>query len=156
MFTSNIRKKNISSVNRFTGKNWETLVPGKDLFHLSVVIQAKMVPKIRIYYRCFVLSLKKKSSLLSEILATVCAISSVTKNLNAKPGIEKEGQESKISSTLQQPSTSCLSFSSQFMALNRRGGNAHKPDRKTERLVVNTAQVERYYSPVLLFLTLVT
>ena len=85
MFTSNIRKKNISSVNRFTGKNLETLVPGKDLFHLSVVIQAKMVPKIRPdFYRCFVLSLRKKSSLLSEIFATVCAISSVTKNLNAK------------------------------------------------------------------------
>ena len=52
---------------------------------------------------------------------------------------EKEEQESKISRTLQQPSTSCLSFSNWSFALNRRRGDAHKLDRKTGRLV-NTAQ----------------
>ena len=38
--------------------------------------------------------------------------------------------------------TSCLSFSNWSFAQNRRRGNAHKPDRKTGRLV-NTAQQGR-------------
>ena len=48
--------------------------------------------------------------------------------------IEKEGQESKISPTLQQPSTSCLSFSSQFLSTEqeeRRCPQTGQEDRKT-------------------------
>ena len=50
------------------------------------------------------------------------------------PDIEKEGQESKISRTLQQPSTSCLSFSSQFLSTEqeeRRRPQTGQEDRKT-------------------------
>ena len=46
---------------------------------------------------------------------------------------EKEEQESKISRTLQQPSTSCLSFSSQFLSTEqeeRRRPQTGQEDRK--------------------------
>ena len=39
----------------------------------------------------------------------------------------------------QDPCTSCLSFSNWSFALNRRRGDAHRPDRKSERLI-NTAE----------------
>ena len=62
------------------------------------------------------------------------------RELKQQTEIEKEGQESKILRTLQQPCTSCLSFSNWSFALNRRRGDAHKPERKTERLVNTNLQ----------------
>ena len=50
------------------------------------------------------------------------------------PELENEGQESKISRTLKQPSTSCLSFSSQFLSIEqeeRRRPQTGQEDRKT-------------------------
>ena len=98
----------------------------------------------------------------------VCTACSVTSQKNGKhcqiskfkdctlftPEIEKEGQESKISRTLQQPSTSCLSFSNWSFALNRRRGDSHKLDRKTGRLVIQPSKGVGSYSAVPHFQTL--
>ena len=64
----------------------------------------------------------------------VCSMGPSISDVQTGAGIEKEGQESKISRTLQQPSTSCLSFSSQFLSTEqeeRRCPQTGQEDRKT-------------------------